>query len=109
MADTFKSLGQSIPVAATLTDLYTVPAVTSTVGSSLVACNTGDTEARIRVSHAIAGAADTAAQYLWYDLPLAAHDTFAPTLGPTFATTDVIRVQSDTGLVAFNLYGTQVT
>ena len=40
MPQTHKVLGQSNPAATTLTTLYTVPASTSAVVSTLVICNT---------------------------------------------------------------------
>ena len=109
MADTAKSLGQAIPVAATLTTLYTVPGATSGVVSSLVVCNQGDQAAAFRVAHAVAGAADESKQYLYYDEPLDSHRAFPITLGVTLAATDVLRVQSDTGRVSFNVYGIEIT
>jgi|LauGreDrversion2_3_1035106.scaffolds.fasta_scaffold15770_2 membrane-bound inhibitor of C-type lysozyme len=39
MATTYKVLGQSNPAAATATTLYTVPAATSTVVSTINICN----------------------------------------------------------------------
>ena len=41
MATAYKVLGQSNPAATTLTTLYTVPAVTSAVCSTLSICNVG--------------------------------------------------------------------
>lgn len=109
MADTYKVLAQSLPVIATLTDAYTVPALTSTVLSSIVVTNQSVITAAFRISIAVAGAADTPAQYLYYDTALPANDTFVATLGISLATTDVVRVYSNSGNVSFNLFGVQVT
>jgi hypothetical protein len=109
MADAPKVLGQSIPAAGTLTTLYTVPGATSTVVSTLMACNQSLAATVIRVSIAVAGAADTAKQYVYYDLPLAGLDTFAVTAGWALATTDLIRVQAANGNVSFNLFGVEIT
>ena len=108
MTDTAKVLGQSIPAAGTLTTLYTVPAATSAIVSTLTACNQSATATTIRVSIALAGAADTAKQYIYYDLALAANDNFSATQGWTLATTDVVRCYSANGLVSFNLFGAQI-
>lgn len=109
MTDTVKILGQAIPAAAVLTTLYTVPAATSTTVSTLSACNELASATTIRVSLAVAGAADALSQYVYYDLPLAANDNFSATQGWTLATTDVVRCQSANGAVAFSLFGVQVT
>lgn len=109
MTDTFKPLAQAIPAAGTLTTLYTVPGATSAVISTIKMCNQSSTDTTVRVSLAIAGAADTPAQYLYYDLLLAGNDTFSATEGWSMATTDVLRGQSANGLVSFNVFGVQVT
>lgn len=109
MADTLLILGQSIPSGATLTTLYTVPGATSTTVSSIVVCNQGAANATFRVSVAIAGAADATSQYLYYDVPINANNTFVFTGGMTLAATDVVRVQSSNGAISFSLFGIQVT
>jgi hypothetical protein len=50
MATIYKILGQSSPLATTETDLYTVPALTSAVCSSISICNRGGTQTTFRVS-----------------------------------------------------------
>jgi hypothetical protein len=106
VAETYKSLGQAIPAAATLTTLYTVPAATNTVCSTIKACNQS-TATTIRVSIAVAGAADATKQYVYYDLPLAANDTYSATEGWALQATDVVRCQSASGNVSFNLFGVE--
>lgn len=105
MAEVLKVLGQQIPAAATLTALYTAAAVATV--SSLVACNESVSAATIRISVAVAGAGDDPKQYLYFDLPLAANDSFAATLGITLSASDVVRCQSSNGQVAFNLFGVE--
>lgn len=108
MAETLKVLGQSVPVANALTDAYTVPAATQATVSSVVVANQNSGTTVFRVSIAVAGAADTAKQYLYYDLPLAGNDTFVATIGVTIGATDVIRVMSSLGNVSFNIFGVEV-
>tara|TARA_R110000868_G_scaffold59483_2_gene182507 strand:+ start:1683 stop:2009 length:327 start_codon:yes stop_codon:yes gene_type:complete len=107
--DTFKCLDQSVPAAGTLTDLYAVPASTSSVISTIKVCNQGSVATTFRISIAIAGAADTAAQYIYYDLPIYPKDTYSATEGWTLATTDVIRASSANGLCSFNIFGLEIT
>jgi hypothetical protein len=109
MTDSLKVLGQVLPSAGVLTTAYTVPASTSTTVSSLVICNVSASSEAFRVSVAIAGAADTLAQYLYYDVFLDVADTFIATVGLSLATTDVIRVRSASGGVAFSIFGVEIT
>lgn len=109
MADTFKVLGQSIPAAATLTDLYTVPALTQTSTSSLTVCNQGAAATLFRVTVAPAGAIDTPAHRQFFDVSIEPSETMAPVLGWTLATTDKVRVQSANGAVSFSLFGVEIT
>lgn len=102
MTDTWGALGQSVPSAATLTDIYTVPAEKNCT-VEVIACNRG-ASASVRLSHAVAGAADANAQYLIYDAGLGVGESRA-TLRFTMAAGDVLRAYSTTGNVAFNVNG----
>lgn len=105
MADLFGALAQSYPAANTLTDAYTVPtAKRATV--EVVMCNQGGGAAAVRVSHAIGGATDTAAQYLIRGAAIAAGDS-KTTARFTVKAADVIRVWSDSGAVSFNVNGVE--
>ncbi len=109
MADTLKVLAQLNPSATTLTTLYTVPAATSTTVSSVTVCNQATSAATFRLSVAIAGAADSAQQYIYFDEPIGAKDTFVATIGITLATTDLIRAYSSNASTSFSAFGVQVT
>ena len=105
MASTLKVLAQSKPLATTLTDMYTVPALTTTVVSTITVCNQSGTDTTFRVSVAIAGALDTPAQYILYDNTLAGNDTYMATIGMTLGAGDVIRVYNTLATLSFNLFG----
>ena len=109
MADTFKVLAQVDPVAATLTDAYTVPGATSAVISSIIIANRGGTTIQFRISVAVAGAADANKQYLFFDVALLKRSSQAIVLGITLAATDVIRVRTDVATTSFNVFGVEVT
>ena len=109
MTDTAKVLGQSKPAATTLTDIYTVPGATSAMVSTIVACNQSATATTIRISIAIAGAVDTAAQYIVYDTPIAGNGMISFTLGVGLATTDKIRVYNTLATISFNVFGIEIT
>ena len=109
MTDTLMVLGQNNPSAITLTNLYTVPTATSATVSSITVCNSNGVAATFRVSIAINGAADTLAQYIYYDLPLDGNDTFIATVGFTLAAGDVVRVYASNTNLAFSIFGVQIT
>jgi hypothetical protein len=109
MAETVKVLAQLAPSATTLTDLYTVPGATSAVVSSLVVCNRGSVDTTFRVAVAVAGAVDATKQYIYYDTAVPGNDSYAVTIGKTFAATDVVRVYAGNGNLSFNLFGSELT
>jgi hypothetical protein len=110
MPYTYKVLAQSLPSLTTLADLYTVPSLTSAVCSQLVVCNQTANAVSFRASVAIAGATDATSQYLFYDVTVDANDTLFFDLGITLATTDVVRIKTNTAsALSFTLFGTQIT
>ena len=108
MATTYKVLGQSNPAATTLTTLYTVPASTSTVISTITVANQAATAATYRIAVRIAAAGISAAQYLAYDVSLPANATDTLTLGITVGATDVISVFASTTTLSFNAFGSEI-
>ena len=106
MATTPKVLGQSAPVAATLTDAYTVPALTRTTISSIMIANRSGTVPTVyRISVAVAGAADDVKQYIFYDNPIQEKEAVGATLGITLGPADVVRVYALLATVSFNIFG----
>lgn len=108
MADIVKILAQDLPVITSLTDLYTVPVGRTAVISSVTVCNQG-ANSSWRLSIAIAGAADNPKQYLYYDMPHPANDTFVATIGITLSAGDIVRIYSGNGNLSFNLFGIEET
>jgi hypothetical protein len=109
MAQTEKILGQSYPSATTLTDIYTVPGATKVQTSTIMVCNQSASSDTFRVSVAVAGAANTSKQYLYYDVNIPGKETFCATIGITMNATDVVRVYSNNGTCSFNLFGIEKT
>jgi hypothetical protein len=108
VANYYKVLAQSNPSASTLTTAYTVPASTSTVISTVIITNYGPGPSSYRIAVRPAGAAITQAMYIAYDITVPALDSTALTLGITLATTDLFVVYSSTGLVNFNVFGSEI-
>lgn len=108
MPTTYKVLGQSNPSATTATTLYTVPASTSTVVSTITVCNQASTAATYRIAVRPAGAALAAQHYIVYGATVAASDTTTLTLGLTLATTDVVTVYASSANLSFNAFGSEI-
>jgi len=110
MANVYKRLGATTVTADTDTALYTVPASTSAVVSSLVVCNRGASSATFRVAH-VDGAIGVIANedYIFYDVSIPANDTFVATIGATMATTQTLLVRSDSADVNFIAWGSEVS
>jgi hypothetical protein len=109
MPDTIKILGQQAPSATTETTLYTVPASTSTVISTILVCNRGGSSTTFRISTSASGGATANKDYIYYDLPIGSNDTFVATMGVSLATTDVVRVYAGSANLSFSAYGVEIT
>ena len=108
MAETLKVLGQLNPSATTLSTLYTVPASTSAVVSSITVANLS-TAATYRIAVRPAGAAINNKHYIAYDIELPAGAADTMTLGITLATTDVVSVYASSANLAFNIFGSEIS
>jgi len=110
MPNAYKVLGQvAITSANTDTTLYTVPSSTSSVVSTITACNRGSSATTFRIAVRPAGASIANQHYIVYDAAINANDLLSFTLGLTLATTDVITVRSASTNLTFNAYGTEIT
>jgi glucose-6-phosphate dehydrogenase assembly protein OpcA len=109
MATVYKVLGQSAPGATTATTLYTVPADTSAVISSLVVANRAATAATYRIAIRPAGATIANEHYIAYDVTVGGSDSTTLTLGITLATTDVVTVYASTTNLSFSVFGSEIT
>jgi uncharacterized lipoprotein YbaY len=109
MAFTYKILGQSNPGAAALTAVYTVPAATQTIVSSIIIANRSAVPTAFRISLAFAGAADDPKQYIAFDAPIMGNSVVDFTSGFSLGTGDIIRVYGTLATLAFNISGVEVT
>ena len=107
--ETRKVLGQSALSATTSTDVYTVPALTQAVVSSISVCNQAATDTSFRLSVAVAGLALTGKQYIYYDVVLPANDTFITTIGITLGAADVVRAYAGNASCSVNVYGVEIS
>lgn len=109
MATAYKALGQSNPAATTLTTLYTVPASTEAVISSIVVCNQAGTSGTYRIAVRPNGASISAEHYVVYDATIAANTTVAYTLGITLDASDIVSVYASSTSMSFNAFGSEIS
>jgi hypothetical protein len=109
MAENFKILGQSAPAATTDTNLYTVPANTQAIISTIVIANRSLNLAAYRIAARPAGATIADQHYIAYDVSVAGGDSTTITLGLTLDATDVITVRSTSNTLSFSVFGSEIT
>ena len=109
MADVLKVLGQVDPAATTTTVLYTVPDMTQTTVSSIVAANRTGSAITFRLSVHVAGAGANDKQYIYYDKSVAANDSLPIVIGITLNQTDVLKVYTSAVDMSFNIFGCEST
>ena len=110
MATAYKVLAQNAPSATTETTLYTVPASTSSVISTISICNQAGTSGTYRiVVRPAADASTTAKHYIVYGATVGASDSIMLTLGLTLATGDVVRVYASSANMSFSAFGSELS
>lgn len=105
----YKVLGQVAPSATTNTTLYTVPAATETVASSIVICNRGSTAATFRVAVRPNAEALADKHYIAYDDDILGKETKSYSVGMTLDATDLVVVYASSADLSFNLFGSEIT
>jgi len=111
MATAYKTLGQLDLTTSSLTTLYTCPASTETVISTVVIANRSTSADTFRLAMRVDGDAISAKHWLAYDVPVAASDSTTLTLGVAMAATDVLSVAAagTASLLSVNAFGAEVT
>jgi hypothetical protein len=89
--------------------LYTVPAVTQTIISTINVVNTAASAADvIRIAVRPDGATLANQHYIVYGVSLSAGATFTYTGGITIDAADVITIYSTNGTSSFNAFGSEI-
>lgn len=109
MATSYKVLAQSAPAATTATDIYTVPAATDTVISTIIVANRAASSATYRIAIRPDGAALANQHYIAYDITVGASDSTTLTLGLTLNAADVVTVYASTANLSFGLFGSEIS
>jgi hypothetical protein len=109
MPTAYKVLGQQYPTAATNTTLYTVPASTQTVVSTITVCNQSATADTVNIAIRVAGSALSSDEYISFGEPIGGNSMMHITSGITLAATDVITVYTTNGTCSFNAFGSEIS
>jgi hypothetical protein len=96
---------QSIPTAATNTDVYTAPSGRQVIFSGITVCNQATTSATYRIAIRDGGAALAAKHYIHYDEKIAGNKTDICPMGVTIQPTDIVTVYSSTSNLSFCFFG----
>lgn len=102
-------LGRANPGAATPGTLYTAPASTKAMVTSLYICNTGASPDSIRVWVVPSGGAAANSNAIYFDMPIPVGNTFLANAVPLLETGDFIVVQSANGNCTFTASGIEIT
>lgn len=109
MATSYKILGQARPSNTSNVDLYTVPAGTETVISSIFVANSTSTARNFRIFIRNDGATAGQANAIAYDVEMAGNSFTAITTGITLDESDVITVQSAaSNALTFSAFGSEI-
>ena len=106
----YKILGQSCPSSTANVTLYTVPADTNTIISTMSICNLSINNKTYNVAAVPAGETIARKHMLASNGTVGAYDSVALTLGMTLGANDFIVVSSqDANNIAFTIFGTEIT
>ena len=110
MGKAYKVAGQAIPEASTDTVLYTVPANSNFVESTLSICNQDISTSAIRYRVAIVPSGQTLAakHYIVFDKLLGTADSKFLTLGLSLGPGDMVYVRSSSSTTSFSLFGVEL-
>lgn len=106
---TYKVLGQLLPSAATLGQLYLTPNAAQAICSTLSICNQDMGATKLAVAIVPSGRTLGPESYILKDFPFDGSDSDFLVLGMTLNSGDQVLVSSTNGAVSFNLFGEELT
>ena len=112
MPTIYKILAQSAPSSTSIANVYTVPAATNTIISTLMICNRATVNASYNIAVVPSGAAIANQHYISFNSVVPANDSIALTVGMALAATDNVVVQANTtgvNNIGFTLFGTEIS
>lgn len=93
----------------TFATLYTTPAATEAVISSLVITNQSSSAITVRIGMDETAGTPSASEFLVYDAAIAGNDTVALTLGVTMAAGRFVRVSSSADTCNFTAFLSEIS
>jgi hypothetical protein len=108
MPTNYKVLGQAALTTA-VANVYTVPAATQTVVSTVVVANRTTSNVNYSIAVRPAGAALANQHYIAFNAIAAASDSIALTLGLTLGNTDVISASASANSLSISIFGSEIT
>ena len=111
MARTYRILGQRNPSANVQTTLYTVPSSNSAIISSLVISSLNETEGTgdsFSIAVNVGGVTVSNSNFIAYRVNCPVRDTVKLTLGITMNAGSNISVNSNSSLLNFTAFGTEI-
>ena len=110
MATAYKySQIQGTASTGTYATLYTTPAATQAVISSLVITNQSSSAITVRIGLSATANTPSASEFLVYDAAIAGNDTIALTLGVTMPASKFIRVSSSATTCNFTAFLSEIS
>lgn len=110
MASVYKILGQSAPADTNNATLYTTPASTEAIVSTITATNVTAAVKAIRIYVVPSGGSASLGNAIVYDGGLAANTVQAFTLGITLAAGDAILVRTELAdSITFQAFGQEIS
>lgn len=108
MPTNYKVLGQSTLTTA-VANVYTVPANTQAVISTVVVTNRTSSNVNYRLAVQPAGAALANQHYIAFDAVAAGSDSIALTLGLTMGNTDILSANASANSLSISIFGSEIT
>lgn len=110
MATTYKRSGvQGTASVGTYATLYTVPAGTSAVISTISICNTSASAVTYRIGFDDTAGTPGASEWLVYDSSVAGNDTVFLSVGAAIEAEKFVRVSSSADTVAFQAFVSEIS
>jgi hypothetical protein len=106
--NTFEAI-TTLSYPGALQTLYTVPAGTSTVVSSILVSDMTSPASTYRIAILPSGATLAAKHFIATDVPISGNSTDTFTLGVTLAAGDSIRVAADDAGIQFSAFGSEIS
>ena len=108
MATAYKVLAQQASTTS-LTSMYTVPASTETIISSIVIANVSASAVTYRITVQPNNATLAQQHYIAYGNSIAGNTTVSYTLGITLDATDQVYIYGSTTDLSFSLFGSEIS